>query len=233
MALDFPVNYLAATVTGIESTRVATGLRVGALRRDGASDDELVLLDAIHAELVAVEARAVVDLVAAVEAHPLFPWVAAHKGVGAKQAARLFGALRDPYWNHLEDRPRRGPAELWAYCGFHTVASGSARVAPRHTRGARSNWSSDARKRTFLVARACRIAVRGEKGRYRLFYEDARVRYEHAVHASPCAMCGVRGQRAEIGTALRPCHQDARAMRIVCKEILRDLYNASRLWHQG
>ena len=54
-------------------------------------------------------------------------------GLGLKQTGRLIGALGDPSWNALEDRPRRGPAELWAFSGY---APGQQRRSEANRRAA-------------------------------------------------------------------------------------------------
>lgn len=139
------------------------------------------------------------ELKRALRKHPLAPWLKSITGVGEKQGARLLGALGDPYWNsysHKSDckcgncpdpagRPRRGPAELWAYCGLHTLpidqpaadvlthrvdgnttgshvdhASHDAQavginVAARKQRGQRANWNATAKMRVYLIAEKC------------------------------------------------------------------------------
>lgn len=187
--------------------------------------------------------------------HPLHPWVKAQCGLGDKQVARLLAAVRDPYWNDLHDRPRT-VSELWAYSGLHVLPAGHmssgaqiapaggdtrgggdtgqnhagtqylrAGVAPAHKRGQRSNWNNEARTRIYVIAESC---MKNRRSPYRAVYDTGREKYAEAVHAAPCAQCGKKGQPAQPGTDLRDGHKHARAMRLVMKTVLRDLWIESR-----
>lgn len=96
-----------------------------------------VLLDEEH--------KVTLDLQKAVKAHPLGAWCASMPGVGPKQFGRLLGAIGNPYWNALEGRPRRGPAELWAYTGYHVLPASqtTADTQPRAAGGQPSATSTD------------------------------------------------------------------------------------------
>jgi hypothetical protein len=281
-ALSFPVTILAETVNDIETIRIGISHRVAGARRAGADDDELETLVALLELQTAVEKQAVKSLEKAMKQHPLAPWVAQAKGVGLKQSARLLAAIGNPYWNHAADRPRRGPAELWAYCGLHVLPAGHlpvdaqesnvggqlchpddqnifgsqavhvAGVAPRRAKGERANWNSAARMRARLVAESC--VKQDSSSLYRLVYEDGRKKYADAVHAVDCPQCGMCGTcgkppglgrqeheatgcserkvvKATVGTPLRDGHKHARALRLVSKEVLKDLFLAARDWH--
>jgi hypothetical protein len=54
------------------------------------------------------------------------------------------------------------------------------------------------------------------------------------MHAAPCQQCAGKGKSAEaaIGAPLRPGHQHARALRLVAKEVLKDLWVASKEIHE-
>jgi hypothetical protein len=202
------------------------------------------------------EHQAVLSLKRAMRAHPLGDWVKATAGVGEKQATRLLASIRDPYWNDLHERPRT-VSELWAYCGFHTVhatdhlpdatqarpvggghagdhrgcetqLTSVARVAPVRRRGQKANWNSDARQRIWLVAVSC---VKVARSPYRDVYDQARAKYSVAVHLSPCVRCGPSGTPAAIDSPLSLGHQHARAIRLMCKEILRDLWREAQKIH--
>jgi hypothetical protein len=71
-------------------------------------------------------------------------------------------------------------------------------------------------------------ADRGERWRYRVVYEYARLRYLHRAHTDECHRCGPPGRPAEPGTPWTGGHQHAAALRLVGKEILRDLWEVSR-----
>jgi len=187
-----------------------------------------------------IEHAAVLKLQKRMRKHPLWDaWGAQQRGVGEKTLARLLAAIGDPYWNERDDRPRI-VSELWAYCGLHVVhptgqhdrdphVSHAGGVAPKRRRGAVANWSSTARMRVYLVAEACLKAG----GPYAGVYRAAREKYEDAVHTVDCAQCGSKGKSKAAGTPLNPAHQHARAMRILMKEILRDLWVASRDLHEA
>jgi hypothetical protein len=150
-------------------------------------------------------------------------------------------------------RPRM-VSELWAFAGLHvtkTPVSGHedadgnggapghasseaqttfAGVAPKRTRGQRSNWSGAAKMRVFLIAESC---IKQAKSPYRPVYEEGRARYADAVHDFPCPRCGPAGNPAPAGSPLSAGHQHARAMRLVMKEILRDLWTEAKRLHTG
>jgi hypothetical protein len=78
----------------------------------------------------ATEHRAILDLQRKMRAHPLGPWMKAAHGIGEKQGARLLAVIGDPYIRPEivradgtvePSRPRKGPAELWAFCGYHVI----------------------------------------------------------------------------------------------------------------
>ncbi len=250
-----PLLALAADVLDdLEKVRVANENRLRQLTRSVADSDgqergfgldeshpDVARLAALVDMLAAAEHQAELNLARLLRAHPLGPWVAAQKGIGAKQGARLLAAIGDPYWNDLHGRPRT-VSELWAFCGYHVIrtpASGqmphgtgdtqstSAGVAPRRQRGQQSNWSETARKRAWLVAVSCMKAT----GPYRAVYDATRARYAEAIHAGPCIRCGPAGKPAPAGSALSDGHKHARALRAVAKEVLRDLWRESRALH--
>jgi hypothetical protein len=122
-------------------------------------------------------------------------------------------------------------------------------VAPTRTRGQKANWNDTARKRAWLVADKCVMSLRKPCERtdgddyaihvdgcacspYRLVYDAARIKYQDAVHKVPCRRCGPAGHPAETGTPLSMAHKKARAVRIVAKEILRDLWLESKRLHE-
>jgi len=205
-----------------------------------------------------LEHQSTLNLQRAVRKHPLGPWVKATVGVGEKQGARLLAAIGDPYWNTLYDRPRL-VSELWAYCGLHVLPAAHgqlgpqerpggggkqgdpghtlngaheavAGVAPTRARGQRANWSTTAKTRAYLVAESC---IKQARSPYRAVYDDGRKKYADAVHAASCKRCGPSGKPAEAGTPLSAGHQHARAMRLVMKEILRDLWTESKRLHDS
>lgn len=215
------------------------------------------LADVVEA-LGKLEHQSTLNLQRAVRKHPLGPWVKATVGVGEKQGARLLAAIGDPYWNTLHDRPRL-VSELWAYCGLHVhlavqsmranqqaadgggkqgdpgqstpeLHSALAGVAPTRARGQRANWSTTAKTRAYLVAESC---IKQARSPYRAVYDDGRKKYADATHTAPCRRCGPSGKPAAVGTPLSAGHQHGRAMRLVSKEILKDLWRESKRLHEG
>lgn len=108
-------------------------------------------------------------------------------------------------------------------------AAGAPRTAPKRTRGQKSNWSEEARKRAWLIATSC---VKSAKGtRYRDVYDMTRAKYAEAVHSMPCVRCGPAGKPALVGSPLSDGHKHARALRAISKEVLRDLWIEARRLH--
>jgi hypothetical protein len=204
--------------------------------------------------LHAAEHLAELELVRMLRTHPLGPWVKRTLGVGPKQGARLIAAIGDPYWNSASDRPRRGPAELWAYCGYHTILAGDQlshatpgrtvpgrNIAARRRKGQRANWSAEAKMRAFLIAEsAVKAGVRklddcDDSDGYDVerraaisplgvIYLAARAKHADAIHDRPCPQCGPAGKPAAAGTPLSEGHKHARALREVAKAVLKDLF---------
>lgn len=100
-----------------------------------------------------------------------------------------------------------------------------AGVAPSRKKGQKANWSGAAKMRVYLVAESC---IKQARSPYREVYDAGRVKYAESVHAHPCPRCGPAGHPAVVGTALSLGHQHARAMRLVMKEILKDLWVEAR-----
>lgn len=213
------LNAMGAALDEWEALRIASENRLRDLESRGDAADQtymLVLRTAVenarsseHSLTLAIQ-RAMRD-------HPLGPFVQRTKGLGLKQTARLLAAIGDPYWNALDDRPRRGPAELWAYCGYSP--------SQKRRKGERANWSADAKMRAYLIAEAC---MKCRESPYRAVYDEAREYYTDAVHTEPCARCGPKGKPAVAGSPLSAGHQHARAMRRVAKAVLRDLWREAK-----
>jgi hypothetical protein len=195
--------------------------------------------DAIHA----LEKTAVRQLEFHLRNSMWGPWQKQAKGVGEKQLARLLGVLIDPAWNSNEGRYRTVD-ELFVYCGYSSVpVSGQVnrnaqncstadgpRVAPSHCKGVQSKWSSEARMRAHLIAEKCMMQRDGNK--YRDVYVAGKVKYKDAVHVAPCQQCAGKGKTPHpVGSPLRDGHIHARALRLVAKEILKDLWRESRRLH--
>jgi hypothetical protein len=173
----------------------------------------------------ALEEQGIKDLERAAKQHPLFKFVKATPGLGIKQTFRLLAVIGDPYWNTLHDRPRT-VSELWAYCGYSVTLG----VAQRRTKGQKSNWSDKAKSRAFLIAQSC---IKARTSPYRIVYDLAREQYADAAHTYDCLRCGPKGKPALAGSPLSLGHQHQRALRLVSKTVLRDLWIQARALHEG
>lgn len=222
-----------------------------------ADHPDVARLSALVDLLAQAEHQATLNLQRSMRKHPLGPWLKATPGVGEKQGGRLLAAIGDPYWNDLHGRPRT-VSELWAYTGYHVLpagqpscdtqraaASGSKTghpdhfvddaqtvvvgVAAKRARGQRANWSATAKMRAYLVAESC---IKARRSPFRAVYDAGRERYADAVHAVPCVRCGPKGKPAEAGSPLSAGHQHARALRLVAKEVLKELWREAKRIHE-
>lgn len=165
------------------------------------------------------------NLTRALRAHPLSPWVKAQKGIGEKQGGRLIAAIGDPYVRPallLEDstwEPARARtvSELWAYCGL--------KPGQKRKRGERANWSAAAKMRAWNIAGSMLKAGNRDA------YDKRKAHTEGLAHAGECVRCGPSGKPALPGTPWSDGHRHADALRIVSKEILKDLWREARRIH--
>lgn len=243
----------AASLDDLERTRTAAENRLRELTRQAVDPDGEERGYGLPADHPAVEEQqALLDYLGVLEhgaeltlkrrlrQHPLHGWVKATIGVGEKQAARLLAAIGDPYWNTLHNRPRT-VSELWAYAGYkvipadHTVADAHVRgvggdqsdgdpgqgtraahpgitgVAVCRRKGQRANWSTVAKMRAYLIAESC---IKQARSPYRAVYEQRRA---HTAVTRPDWTAG---------------HSHNDALRVVAKEVLKDLWRAARDVHQ-
>ena len=228
-----PTLALAADVVDdLERVKIANQNRLRTLTMDGdhghgmsVEHPDVKRLAALVKLLVDVEHQATLNLARVMRHHPLGEFVKNSKGIGEKQAARLLASIGDPYWNDLHNRPRR-LRELNRFCGVDVGADG---VAPSKQRGERVHWSPDARMRLWNIAIRC--VMNGHGGPYRAEYEAGREKYADAVHSQECKRCGPKGKPALPGSPLSAGHQNARAIRLTMKKILRDLWTESKRLH--
>lgn len=244
-----PALALAADVVDdLERVKIANQNRLRTLTAQdeyghGMSVDhpDVKRLAALVKALEDAEHQATLNLARVMRHHPLGEWVKNSKGVGEKQAARLLASIGDPYWNDLHSRPRR-LRELYAFCGMSVVGTGTNRScdsqsacgagsAPTKVRGERVTWNPDARMRLWLIA--SKTVMVGHGGPYRAIYDEGRLKYADAVHAEECKRCGPKGKPAQPDSPLSAAHQHARAIRLIAKAILRDLWTAAKNIHEG
>jgi hypothetical protein len=229
------IGLLAKRVSELEALRIADENRIRSVEQAGdAREAMLDSLKAVNTEIKKLERQAVLALEKSIKQTPgVGEWVQATPGVGLKTVGRLIGAIGNPVMNFAEDRPRRGPAELWAYMGLHVTDNGTA---PRRKKGELANWSTEAKTRAFLVAEGCVKAVGGEtsngvikpRSPYRDVYDSARMKHAGGVHKTECPRCGPKGKPAQPGSPLSDGHAHARAMREVMKELVKDLFLTCR-----
>jgi hypothetical protein len=110
----------------------------------------------------------------------------------------------------------------------HRVAQDTAvGVAATRTRGMKANWSPTAKMRLYLIS----VSIVKAGGPYREIYDGGRTKYADAVHQVECKRCGPAGLPAQPGSALSDGHKHARALRLVSKTILRDLWREAKRLH--
>lgn len=165
VSASFRLQFAAEFLTDTEGLRISTENRLRQLAIEAPGVDLRVYREQALA-LAAIEHQAVLELQRAMRAHPYGGWVKQTLGVGEKQGARLIAAIGDVVYNHAADRQRRGPAELWAYCGY---APGQKR-----RKGVRSNWNATAKMRAFLVAESC---MKKRDSPFRADYDRARANW--------------------------------------------------------
>lgn len=223
-SVGVPEDLLLAcdTYKATQQLRVATSNRIGALVRaaeaEGCEPPDTRFYDAQLKTLLSLEGKVGRHVERIMREHPLAPWIAERRGIGARSVARLLAVLGTISFNTLDGRSRRGPAELWAYCG---LAPGQ-----RRRKGQRSNWSTAAKITALQLAEGCVKA--GPASPYEPIYRAYRERYADRLHDEPCAQCGAKGKPAEPGSPWRPGHQQAAAIRGTAKRILRDLFIEAR-----
>lgn len=240
---DEDLRITATKLDIIERTRIASENFLRQITRDvqdsdgkvrgfGLAEDEpiVVINQQLVDSMVDLEKSMTKDLEKLMSQHPLSTWQQApqRKGVGRKQLARLLGALGDPYWHTLHDRPR-AVDELWAYCGLHPVKTKNGNwVAAKRERGRKANWSADAKKRVWLIAKQCVITG----GPYREVYDQRRIHTEGRLHIEPCVRCGPKDKPALAGSPWSKAHAMGDALRFVGKRLLLELWIESRRLHQ-
>ena len=166
---------------------------------------DVARLASLNEGLKALEHEAELGLKAAFRRCAIHPWVRTQVGLGEKQAARLLAAIGDPYINSSTGKPRTVSA-LWAYSGLHVIEGGAA----RRRKGVQSNWSTEAKTRAYLCATSC---IKQAHSPYREVYLQRR---EHTLLSHPDWTAG---------------HSHADGLRVVSKEILKQMWREARRLH--
>lgn len=171
--------------------------------------------------LQALEENAIKQLTKRMKKDKLGPYVKSIKGLGEKQAARLLGAIGDPYINSSTGEPRT-VSQLWAYCGLHVDAQGNAM---RRKKGVKANWSTVAKTRAYLISESMLRSGNREA------YDRRKAATEGRLHSNPCVRCGPSGKPAQPGSLWNDGHRHADALRVQSKEMLKGLWKESRRLH--
>jgi hypothetical protein len=238
---DPALDVLAGAVDDLEKLRIGLQHRVRVLTLTGPDADGVARgfgLDDSHpavsalrerlAEIATTEHKAVLAMRRAFRQHPLADWQKRpeSKGVGEKQLARLLSAIKDPYWNDRDNRPRL-VSELWAYAG-HGDANRRIRKSISQA-DLFACGSPIAKARVHLITESC---VKSQ-GHYAEVYYTRKAQTEGRTHAHDCVRCGPSGHPARAGSAWSDAHRHADALRIVGKELLRDLWSEARRLHMA
>ncbi len=170
---------------------------------------------------------------------PIREWQKDEKGVGDKTLARLLGHLGHPvhatphHWEGtgtkrvlIADEPYdRTVTQLWQYCGHGDPAR---RVHKGMTAPELAGLGKpDLKMLVHLLAEKCMMQKPkpGEPAPlYREVYDTRRLVTAERLHTTPCVRCGPSGKPAAEGTPWNDGHKHADALRIVGKELLRDLW---------
>lgn len=247
MTTYYGLKFAAEIVDDLEKVRIANENRLRQLTRTEEDEDgemrglalpadspEVLALTDLVTAMTALEAAAVKELERVAKKHPLGPWMKAQRGIGFKQGARLLASVGDPYIRpemELEDgtmekeRPRL-VSELWAYSGYSVIGGESQ----KKRKGAVVNWNPDARMRVYLIAASCVKQPKGTK--WRDLYDESRAKYADSVHTVECKRCGPAGKPAPVGSPISAGHQHARALRIMSKTILKEMWLESKRLHE-
>ena len=237
------IRILADTVDDVEKMRIALANRIRFLEED---------VDYLTGPLEGaekIEGLAVKGLEKTMKEHPLFPWIQGRKGIGSKSFGRFLGTLTSAggktedgeeippsgityYYQALEDQPvekvERTVSKLWAYCGFDPNR--------KKEKGKKAKWNHLAKMRLYVIADAAyqkRCTTCQEQGRE---LREAGIK----GWAPPPAGCTCTEdgyfERASYDAAriawqdrdTTDKHRHNHALRVTCKEFLKDLYNEAK-----
>jgi hypothetical protein len=162
-------------------------------------------------------------------------WQQQTPGIGQHLLGRILGQLGHPvhatphHWEGtgqnrklIEDEPyNRSISQLWQYCGHGAPT--------RRTKGMTANelYAQGSPKLKMLVHLLSEACMKTMSSPYRVVYEQTRLDVETKTHTVECVRCGPSGKPAQPGSPWAKGHQHAHALRIVGKEILKDLWLAA------
>ncbi len=242
----FTIRQLGRTLDDIERLRIMNGNRVGAGQRSGI---ELPWMDAISAQLDALEHSVELELKRAWRKHPLAPWAKAIPGAGEVLMARLIaeiGAARiDKDTGEIRRAPidAPNPGKLLAYCGHGDPARSGAIPKGATQEELFKRGSPAAKKATWKLAYQFMRTVgsdatkpsdsnvqtrRSPRSPYRDIYDERKADTVGRLHEKACKRCGPAGKPALPGSPWSDAHRHADALRIVGKRFLIDLWIANK-----
>ena len=166
-------------------------------------------------------------------------WQVTYGGLGEKLVARLLGHLGHPKIatpSHFETKGgnrvqvfeepyERLISQLWSYCGHGDPERKLTKGMTQQDLLAMGN--PRLKMLVHLLAEASIKNPGKQDPKYRKIYEHRRDVTATRVHAKECKRCGPSGKPALINSPWSKAHQHADALRIVGKEMLRDLWIAS------
>ena len=232
---------LAQTLQDYETLRIAEEHRLrifstpsdvpdedGVCRGFGYAEDsnEVQVVKGLIDPLKDLEHRTVLSLQKRMRLNPIWPYFKDVKGVGEKTLARLMACIGDPYLRPLDDgsyEPRT-VSQLWAYCGMHTMPNKDGEIiAAKRMKGVQANWNTEAKTRLFLLSQGLlRQGIRKDK--------DGN---QFAVTPYGQLYLDRRAHTAVTHPEWNPGHGLNDALRIMGKELLKQLWRAAREIHTG
>ena len=232
---------LAQTLQDYETLRIAEEHRLrifstpsdvpdedGVCRGFGYAEDsnEVQIVKGLIDPLKELEHRTVLSLQKRMRVNPIWPYFKDVKGVGEKTLARLMACIGDPYLRPLDDGSYtpRTVGQLWAYCGMHTMPNKDGEiVAAKRMKGVQANWNTEAKTRLFLLSQnLLRQGIRKDKdGNQFAVTEYGQLYLDRRAHT------------AVTHPEWNPGHGLNDALRIMGKELLKQLWQAAREIHTG
>jgi hypothetical protein len=160
-----------------------------------------------------------------------------NRGIGEHLFARLLGHLGDPfiatphYWEGagsartlmaLPSRTRT-VGQLWQFAGH---GAPSRRIRGMTAEEAMAHGNPIIKMLVHLNAEACMKQPNGN--RYRDIYVASKLATDGRAHTTDCVRCGPSGRPSPAGSPWSDAHRHAHALRIVGKELLRDMWLVRR-----
>jgi len=212
-----------------QKARIACTNRIerGGVDRDHYASQLEAMCDAEHKVELAMKRcfRKVAD-------SDIVAWQKSTLGVGEHMLAHLLGVIGHPRYTTLhhwegdgkatrvliDDGPmERMVSQLWSYCGH-----GDPDRRRRAGMSKEEAFALGSPRAKMIVHQIAEASMKCMASPYRKVYDDARERYADRVHANDCPQC-----HAKVGDPWKPGHQHAAALRLVGKEMLKDLWIVS------